>query len=166
MPHGAILQALCALGFGAGLLMFLAGLRPIRKRSTSVALDLTPVPKYRDSGVQPHARSGSPVHVIQLTPEVGALKSADMSQQQKIAAALSRAGISNAAWADADPPADDNATAQVTTTSKNTEPAANAPYDPARKTAPARTAWRKFLLWAGPAIAFLSLYLLVRLKSL
>jgi hypothetical protein len=41
-----------------------------------------------------------PTHVIHLAPDPGPTKSADMTQQQKIAAALMKAGISNpAAWA-------------------------------------------------------------------
>jgi len=43
--------------------------------------------------------STQPARVIRLSPETGATKVADMTQQQKIAAALLKAGISNpAAW--------------------------------------------------------------------
>ncbi len=50
------------------------------------SLDTTPVPQ--------------PTHVIHLAPDPGPTKAEDMTQQQKIAAALIKAGISNpAAWA-------------------------------------------------------------------
>ncbi|HKH99787.1 MAG TPA: GIDE domain-containing protein [Candidatus Sulfotelmatobacter sp.] len=45
------------------------------------------------------AKVGTPPQVIRLSPEAGPAKTTDMTQQQKIAAALMKAGISNpAAW--------------------------------------------------------------------
>lgn len=127
--------------------------------------------------------------VIHLSPEPAPIKAAEMSQQQKIAAALMKAGVSHpAAWA----------AAEITPTSIAVDPGSNgssqanpsaqlsplAGFDPrpaivlmkgrnnptfiiswrSQRDLARSLAWKCMLMiWGGPALALLSLYLLLNL---
>jgi len=140
--------------------------------------------------MQPDARH----EVIRLSPESAPEKSSDMTQQQKIAAALMKAGISNpVAWAAAgvssagglqvltDPATSGNSSGQA-----GSAASANA-FDPRppvvlRKGTNNKTfliSWRSqqevarslgwkcmLMIWGGPALALLSLYFFLGIKSL
>ncbi len=152
-----------------------------------------------DSSAQPFATQSdaTPPQVVRLTPPASiALKTADMTQQQKIAAALQRAGISSpAAWAAAGVPAAnlaqqgvqvlaDPATAANGHNGANGDSGANTfdPHPPVvlMKGTNNKTfllSWRSqqevarslgwkcaLMIWGGPALALLSLYLFLGIE--
>jgi len=108
------LPVCCSIGFCAGTFLFFYGFRLLQRRLT---LD-TPVSKigrasmWNDGeGLHVHSPSQSIAvpseamqpQVIRLSPDSGPTKTAEMTQQQKVAAALVKAGISNpAAWSGAE----------------------------------------------------------------
>jgi len=97
--NSAALRLLCTIGSGAGFAGILLGLRSDRKaqRSSQESHSGSDLP---DSSCEPSpAECCGTQEVIHLSTHSGPTKSSDMSQQQKIAAALTRAGITNsAAW--------------------------------------------------------------------
>jgi hypothetical protein len=115
--------------------------------------------------------------VIRLSPDSASTKAADMTQQQKISAALLKAGISSpAAWA----------AAQVTPTA-GAAPAAPDGFDPhppvvlmkgknnptfliswrSQRDLARSLAWKcTLMIWGGPALALLSLYALLSVAHL
>jgi len=130
--------------------------------------------------------------VIRLSPATAPEKSSDMAQQQKIAAALMKAGISNpAAWAAAGVPSAgglqvvaDPATA---TTGDDSSAAQTNAFDPrppvvlmkgtnnktfliswrSQQEVARSLGWKCLLMiWGGPALALLSLYFFLGIKSL
>ena len=146
------------------------------------------------------AISTASARVIRLSPESGTTKAADMTQQQKIAAALVKAGISNpAAWtaSGVTPPAvsvgqDSNATSHgsAPNTSAQTPPRPNTSseeFDPqppvvlmkgknnptfliswrSQRDLARSLAWKcTLMIWGGPAVALLSLYVLLAITHL
>ena len=145
-----------------------------------------------DSGVASEAawsaqrREATPPRLVRLTPESAAKPAAEMSQQQKIAAALLKAGISSpAAWDAAGVSATGQFGAVVqtiadpATSSANGEQAQNSAFDAhppvvLMKGSNNKTfliSWRSqqevarslgwkcaLMIWGGPALALLSLY--------
>ena len=141
---------------------------------------------------QPDARH----EVIRLSPASTSAKSSDMSQQQKIAAALMKAGISNpAAWAAAGVPSagglqvlTDPTSAPSGNGNGDASSAAQAnDFDPRPPVALMKgtdnttflISWRSqqevarslgwkcmLMIWGGPALALLSLYFFMGVKSL
>lgn len=98
------LQVLCAVGFFHGISMFVY---TIRQRCRLVR---TYTPVTQQSNQDRHLiakQSARPrinsIQVIRLSPRTDALKFSNMTQQQKIAAALLKAGSSNSpSWYDID----------------------------------------------------------------
>ena len=93
------LRLLCTISSGAGFAGILLGLRFDRKvqRSSQEACTDTVAPD--SSHESSPAEFYGTQEVIQLSSDAGPTKSADMTQQQKIAAALIRAGATNSgAW--------------------------------------------------------------------
>jgi hypothetical protein len=120
------------------------------------------------------AISSASTRAIHLSPDPGPTKVADMTQQQKIAAALSKAGISSpAAWA----------AARVTPTGEATStlPDGFDPHPPvvlmkgknnptfliswrSQRDLARSLAWKcTLMIWGGPALTLLSLYCLLAL---
>jgi hypothetical protein len=91
----AELRLLCTIGSCVGVAVIVLGLRLDRKGRHSsqehYAESSGPDPVHESST----AESRAPKEVIHLSTNFGPMKSSDMSQQQKIAAALTRAGIAN-----------------------------------------------------------------------
>jgi hypothetical protein len=141
------------------------------------------------------AISSASARVIRLSPDQGPIQATDMTQQQKISAALMKAGVTNlGAWA----------TAGITTSgvaasqNPNDSSCSNAPNNTAQASSPndfdpnppvvlmkgrnnptfliswrsqrdlARSlAWKcTLMIWGGPALALLSLYALLNLTHL
>lgn len=129
-------------------------------------------------------RHAADARVIPLSPEPGSTKTADMTQQQRIAAALTKAGISNpAAWSAA------GLTELYSGTHADTNPSAHAAIDLSasgfesnprivlKKGSNNPTfliSWRSqrevanslgwkcaLMIWGGPALTLLSLYILL-----
>lgn len=90
-------RLLCTLGSCAGLIVVLLGLRLSRKARNS---SQEPPSQLSDARPQePLAQPAAAQQIIRLTTNPGAIRSSEMSQQQKIAAALDRAGIAtSASW--------------------------------------------------------------------
>jgi E3 Ubiquitin ligase len=141
------------------------------------------------------AISTASARVIHLPHDPGPTKAADMTQQQKIAAALMKAGISNpAAWAAAGVTpsgvainSDPNGSPHSTTPSYAQTPQPGAPpdgFDPhppvvlmkgknnptfliswrSQRDLARSLAWKcTLMIWCGPALALLSLYVLLNL---
>ena len=102
------LQFLCAVGFCLGIAIFLRGLRlrrnrvrhQLHRKASASPVLISP----RASGYAFPQRTemvaSDPIRgIIRLTPAPVPMKSAEMTQQQEIAAALARAGTSHStAW--------------------------------------------------------------------
>jgi E3 Ubiquitin ligase len=123
------------------------------------------------------AISKTSTQVIRLSPDPGTTKAADMTQQQKISAALLKAGISSPAAL---------AAAQVTPTAgaPPTAPDGFNPHPPvvlmkgknnptfliswrSQRDLARSLAWKcTLMIWGGPALALLSLYILLSVAHL
>lgn len=90
-------RLLCTIGSCVGLIVVLFGLRLNRKaRNSSQEPPISPDPIAQPPSAVPQ--------IIRLTTNPGATRSSDMSQQQKIAAALDRAGLATSAtWSNPAP---------------------------------------------------------------
>jgi len=168
--HAAALLSLGAFGFCVGVVMFLLGLRPNRVSLRTAALPESKPAIPNPDPLEPPL-SASNIRVIRLSPDPGQLRSADMTQQQKIAAALHKAGISNSpSWSNAEDSGSANASSTVQVMTAPSQPAIENSSEVIRKAAPQKTntgspALKRFLLWAGAALALMSLLLLLRLTS-
>lgn len=127
-----------------------------------------------------------PAEVIQLSPDLAPTKIADMTQQQKIAAALMKAGIANpAAWAAAG--VTDAVNADPNRSSTGNTPNSAEGFDPhppiilmkGKNNPTFLISWRSqrevarslgwkcaLMIWGGPALALLSLYALLTVTHL
>ena len=133
----------------------------------------------------------TPRQLIQLTPESAAKPAAEMSQQQKIAAALLKAGISSpAAWAAAGVSGQTAAVTQTIAdpaTGANGQEAQNGAFDPRPPVVLMKgnnnktflISWRSqqevarslgwkcaLMIWGGAALALLSLYFFLNVEHL
>jgi len=127
------------------------------------------------------AAAAAKTRVIRLSPDPGPTKAADMTQQQKIAAALTKAGISNpAAWVAAgvaspalgvttsspsngksDPPDGFDTHPAVVLMKGENNPTFLISWRSQREIARS-LAWKcALMIWGGPALALLSLYGLI-----
>ena len=159
-PNFALLF-LCVVGFCLGVAIFLRGLRLRRIRvvppaslasiSWEAKVHMFPPPAKR---VVPHRFH----EIIRLSPDPMPMNSAEMTQQQKIAAALARAGSSNStAWA--------NESSGVAVEAPEPDPLEQRTA-PVRNSAqltptPKSVGTSHLLMWYGLALAVLSFYLLV-----
>lgn len=149
------LRLLCTITSCAGLIVVLFGLRLNRRASTSsrepdsLPAAAPPIPK------QPLEQSPAATQeIIRLTTNSGPTRSSEMTQQQKIAAALDRAGIaSSTTWAT---PAE-SCTEHVTSTSTSSAPtpALSPSTDPVQT--PSSSLARKLSLLLGSLLALISL---------
>jgi hypothetical protein len=98
---GACMIGLCMIGMSIGILLFLQGFRLLRRRCV-IGTTSQPISVQSDSHLE----------LVRLSPEPTPLRASEMSQQQKIAAALFKAGMSSPAlWATAELPANGGAQA-------------------------------------------------------
>jgi hypothetical protein len=101
-PLNLALQLLCVVGFSLGIAIFLRGLR-LRRIRVEQPASLASIPWEANSHSFPQRTekvAAAPIQdIIRLSPDPAPMKSAEMSQQQKIAAALARSSSSNStAW--------------------------------------------------------------------
>ena len=153
----------------------------------------------RGSPAQPLATGSVPHQLIRLSPDSNLTKSSEMTQQQKIAAALLKAGISNpAAWTAAGVSVSNTEApgVQVLSDPGNTEPAGSenmnssspaTDFDPRPPVLMMKgmnnknflISWRSqqevarslgwkcaLMIWGGPALALLCLYLFLGIEHL
>jgi hypothetical protein len=100
------LRVLCTIGSCAGLIVVLFGLRLNRKAlNASQEPPSAPTEASPISQEPPAQPPSAAQQIIRLTPtNPGTVRSSEMSQQQKIAAALDRAGIATSAtWSNPAP---------------------------------------------------------------
>lgn len=149
LGHARELRFLAIGGFCLGIAMLTSGLRA-RRNQISASIGNSPIAP--SSTQQLATDSAPPRHeVIRLSSDIGPTRSADMTQQEKIAAALTRAGVSlSDPW-------------------KGTSAVAVETPDEAESASPATTAGTaspashqaKVLLWCGIVISVASLWLFV-----
>ena len=149
-------RVLCTIGSCAGLVIVLFGLRLNRKarrasqEPLSAPAEARPIPQEPLS--QPPAAAQQIILLTSANP--GAIRSSEMSQQQKIAAALDRAGIATSATWSNPTPLSEPATEQETP--------AIAPDQ-----APAQThssILRKMFLLGGSVLALISLIVFLTIR--
>ena len=148
-------RVLCTIGSCAGLVIVLFGLQLNRKARSasqeppSAPAEARPIPQ--EALAQPCAAAQE---IIRLTTNSGAIRSSEMSQQQKIAAALDRAGIAtSAAWSNP-APSSEPATEQQTP--------AIAPDQPLAQTH--SSILRKMFLLGGSMLALISLIVFLAIR--
>jgi len=98
-PH-AEFRLLCMIGSFAGAAVIFLGLgfeRKVRFRQRADSQGTNPA---LTQATEPASLTKVPQEIIQLSTELAATRSSEMTQQQKIAAALGRAGIASPAWGD------------------------------------------------------------------
>ena len=97
-------RLLCTIGSCAGLIVVLFGLR-LNRTARHSSQEPPSVPVEAPISEEPQAQSPAAAQqIIRLTTNPGATRSSEMSQQQKIAAALDRAGIAtSASWSNPTP---------------------------------------------------------------
>ena len=133
-------RVLCTIGSCAGLVIVLFGLQLNRKA--------------RSASQEPPSAPAAAQEIIRLTTNSGAIRSSEMSQQQKIAAALDRAGIAtSAAWSNP-APSSEPATEQQTP--------AIAPDQPLAQTH--SSILRKMFLLGGSMLALISLIVFLAIR--
>lgn len=163
------LPVLCGIGLCLGVLLIFWGFR-MASQPTDLCDCAEPdahpqsLPLHESSPQRPRD-SATTVQVIRLSPDSAPTNSSQMTQQQKIAAALTRAGISNsAAWANAQSSelADTRSDVQVMTAPVDTSGAvanASGALDQKMEHRSHTQAWKRALLIAGGCVvALLSLY--------
>lgn len=155
------LRLLFTIGSGAGFALILLGLllnRTVRHSSQESHLESAGAGSAHESSP---TESCAPQPIIQLSADPGPSQSSDMSQQQKIAAALTRAGVANSAgWST--PPPSRAATAVM-------DPPAGTPTagdrTPDSITRSAHSTWtHKLILLAGSALLLVSLILFFTIR--
>ena len=166
----ALLRLACIITFAFGLTAFLFGLRHPRALPKTSPAPLEPVSSNPvTSSLRLRASSQPEIltqQVIRLSLPSLPARSTDMTQQEKVAAALVRAGIANPGWTLSPAvPSDDKS---VSTSTAVAEP----PPLPAKDISPipqsekhASVNWgRKLLLLGGPLLALISLCLFSRIR--
>lgn len=148
-------RLLCTIGSCAGLIVVLFGLRLNRKARTSSQEPPSVPVEPRPISQEPQAQSPAAApQIIRLTTNPGATRSSEMSQQQKIAAALDRAGIAtSASWSNPAP---------LSEPTTEQETPAIAPDQ-----APAQThssTLRKMFLLGGSMLALISLIVFLTIR--
>jgi hypothetical protein len=143
------------------------------------------------NAARPAIPSGNRLEVIRLSPESGPVKTSDMTQQQKVSAALLKAGIASpAAWEAAGVQSTGGVQVLSDPDTASTGNAASAPanaFDPHPPVVLMRgtnnktflISWRSqqevarslgwkcaLMIWGGPVLALLSLYVFLSIQNL
>jgi len=149
-------RVLCTIGSCAGLIVVLFGLRLNRKARNSSQEPSSELTKASPMPQEPLAQPPSAAQqIIRLTPtNPGTIRSSEMSQQQKIAAALDRAGIATYATWSNPTPLSEPATEQQT-------PAIAPDHAPAQTHS---STLRKMFLLGGSMLALISLIVFLTIR--
>ena len=160
----ARLRLLCTIGSCAGLVVVLFGLRLSRKASNSSQelhpppADAPPIHQLPPAEVPVAAQQ-----TIRLTTDHGPTRSSEMSQQQKIAAALCRAGISNSAsWSS--PVQSCQPTSQQEVPNRSTLASPVLPPDDSPIQTNSSSLIRKLFLLGGSMLALISLIVFLTIR--
>jgi hypothetical protein len=168
-----LLRVACVVAFSFGLTAFVFGLRRPRVRPEPVPASLEPVlPESNPSPLSPSEPQFVMQQVVRLSLPSIPGRSTEMTQQEKVAAALVRAGIANpAGWTSSPPavPSDNKSVSSIAVEDLPAPPAKNVPPMPQSR-AHAGLRWgqlrwgQSLLLFGGPLVALISLYLLLRIR--
>jgi len=149
-------RLLCTIGSCCGPIVVLFGLRLNRKalntsqEPPSAPTEARPIPQ--EPPAQPPAAAQQIIHLTTTNP--GSIRSSEMSQQQKIAAALDRAGIATSAtWSNSTPPSEPPTEQQTP---------AIAPDPPPAQTH--SSILRKMFLLGGAMLALISLIVFLAIR--
>jgi hypothetical protein len=153
------LRMLCAIGSCAGFSVVMFGLRLDRKAQAESSECGEQSADTGSISEEPRAECCEPSQIIRLSTDPAPTKSSEMSQQEKIAAALSRAESANAPWSS--PTASSTATA-VTTPGKS--PAIPHHIPDHGRTQPPSSSTRRLFLLGGCLLVLLSLSVLLALR--
>jgi hypothetical protein len=170
----ARLRTLYAIAFCTGLAALFAGFRRSRARPTESANSVPSKPDSNPHTPPPSApvdSADSTPQVIRLSvPPVGA-RSVEMSQQEKVAAALIRAGLSNpTSWTDASPQVGDNSPAAKSDSASGCHGPSIVPLThyikplQPKQNSSTPGIGPKLLLIGGSLLALISLYLFLRIR--
>jgi len=152
--HLAGLRLLCAIGGCAGFMVVLLGLRLERNRRCSSQGSRPESTEANSAPQSATAQSLAQPEVIHLSKATGPARSSEMTQQQKIAAALSRAGMANSGWSQ---PEIQTATALL---ESPPESVTKSDHNPDAEALPSHAGFdRKLILLAGATLALLSIVL-------
>jgi len=166
-------QLLCTTGFGAGIAVFFYGLRLRRNLSSAADYESKTTSNNGNSIAEPVTAISLPPmqEIIRLSPDQLPLKSSEMTQQQKIAAALARAGIPNlAARIEAQPGAEDSSPIAVEVArdlprTENSSAPASAPNTTGIRSNNRSAVFQyNLMLLVGPLLSLISLYLFLSLR--
>jgi len=160
-PPNFALQFLCVVGFCLGIAIFLRGLRSRRTRVLASGTTTSISSRTKHSAPQRSEEVVAPLReIIHLSSDYAPMKSAEMTQQQKIAAALARAGTSHST-------ARVHESTGVAVETGEPDPFEHKPT-PILRLVPGQLTPRAkssdishLLIWCGLALAVLSCYLLV-----
>jgi hypothetical protein len=150
------LRVLCTIGGCAGLIVVLFGLRLNRQARNSSQEPPSEPTKANPMPQEPLAQSPAAAQqIIRLTTaNAGTIRSSTMSQQQKIAAALDRAGIATpATWSNPAPLSEP--------TTKQQNPAISPSQPPAETHS---SILRKMFLLGGSMLALISLIVFLTIR--
>jgi predicted component of type VI protein secretion system len=157
-------RLLCTIGSCAGLIVFLLGLWLNRKARSS---SQEPHSKLTDACPRSQEPPGQPPlaaqQIIRLTTNPGATRSSEMSQQQRIAAALDRAGIATSASWSNPAPLSEPATEQEPPAASSTPSPAIAPEQAPIQTH-SSSLIRKMFLLGGSMLALISLIVFLTIR--
>ena len=159
------LRLLCTIGSCAGLVVVLFGLRLNRKASNSSQephsppADAPPIHQLPPAEVPVAAQQ-----TIRLTTDPGPTRSSEMSQQQKIAAALDRAGISNSASWSSPVQSCQPTTQQEVPASRSTLASPVLPPDDSPIQTTSSSLIRKLFLLGGSMLALISLIVFLTIR--
>jgi hypothetical protein len=157
------LELLCAVGFCLGVAIFLRGLRLRRAWASVPPASMSSKPNAYSSQRTEDVEAHPIQDTIRLSADPVPMKSAEMTQQEKIAAALARAGTSHSTdWV--------HEPAGVAVEASEPDPLEDQTTPiPEIHSAQLRPTLRSagishLLIWSGLALAALSCYLLVTIR--
>jgi hypothetical protein len=157
--HLAGLRLLCGIGGCAGFTIAWLGLRLERKAQRSSQEFRSESNESNSAQEYATAQSCAPPHVIHLSTAPTPARSSEMTQQQRIAAALNRAGMTNSGWSQ---PEIRTATSLLESPPEAvTKPEHNPDAEPLRSASSFKA---KLISLAGATLALLSLISLSTLR--
>lgn len=161
------LQMFCAIGFFYGVIMLVHTIRQRRIRQRPNSRIAKEPNLIRELVIQPNKQpAASSAEVIHLSPGPRTLNASNMTQQQKIAAALLKAGSSSSpSWYDNEPPDPDNSLPirVITASQISSSDREGAGLESTQQGATMQPSWKMNLtLGISAALTLLSLYFFIK----
>lgn len=161
------LQMFCTIGFFYGVIMLVHTIRKRRTRQRPNSRIAKEPNLIRQLVIQPNKQpTASSAEVIHLSPGPRTLNASNMTQQQKIAAALLKAGSSSApSWYDNEPPDPENSLPirVITASQISSSDREAAGRESTQQGATTQPSWKMNLtLGISAALTLLSLYFFIK----